>query len=565
MNKMIKKVVLAVMAFLILAFSVAPTAYAAASTPSTWYNQSFQEWYTKVNDAQPSEIFGERYTAAQVQWVIYGLFYFIMNGSTNGNNKALGCVMAGTVDQACFDSIKELLSMGGTVNSNYAAQPKPKSFLASVFADRPLSGVTYLKTTARNLHIIPQVSAAQTGFGFSQLDPILPVWRVFRNIAFILFTLIIVAMAFMIMFRVKISPQTVITVQSALPKIAIALILITFSYAIAGFMIDLMYVVIGLISAVFSVVGVSFFFSGNVASNPAVMFDFLTKGIIPGLSAAPFGIFGILMMYMIYYVVTLAVGLFAASFNVASLGQAVLTLGGSIAGPGILALVVAIILLIVFIIAFVKILWMLVKAFANILLLTIFSPLQIAVGAISTSGGIGGWLKNLAGNLAVFPVTGVLFILGFYFLGLSWNIAMSPFVAALGQKTVDALNTIFNNLYSFNGVNVTPNGWPPFLGVGQKEIMLVYLGVSLAILLIIPKAANIIQSFMAGKPFEFGTAIGEAMGPATSLITTGAKMGIASRISSIETQDAAAAAQKGAAYTPRASVRIGKMIIGQNK
>jgi len=55
-------------------------------------------------------------------------------------------------------------------------------------------------------------------------------------------------MAFMIMFRVRISPQTVITVQSALPKIIFTLILITFSYAIAGFLIDLMYVVIGIFS-----------------------------------------------------------------------------------------------------------------------------------------------------------------------------------------------------------------------------------------------------------------------------------------------------------------------------
>ena len=49
---------------------------------STWYNQGFVEWYDKVYnpDTSPgSEIFGERYTAAQVEWVIYGLGAFFIN------------------------------------------------------------------------------------------------------------------------------------------------------------------------------------------------------------------------------------------------------------------------------------------------------------------------------------------------------------------------------------------------------------------------------------------------------------------------------------------------------
>ena len=52
------------------------------------------------------------------------------------------------------------------------------------------------------------------------------------------------------MFRAKINPQTVVTIQSAIPKAVVALILVTFSYAIAGLMIDLMYLLIGLIFGV---------------------------------------------------------------------------------------------------------------------------------------------------------------------------------------------------------------------------------------------------------------------------------------------------------------------------
>jgi len=54
------------------------------------------------------------------------------------------------------------------------------------------------------------------------------------------------------MFRMKMNPQTVISIENALPKIVIALILITFSFAIAGFLIDLTYISMGLIVSMLS-------------------------------------------------------------------------------------------------------------------------------------------------------------------------------------------------------------------------------------------------------------------------------------------------------------------------
>ena len=56
----------------------------------------------------------------------------------------------------------------------------------------------------------------------------------------------------MIMFRVKINPQTVVSLQTMIPKLVTTLILITFSFAIAGLVIDMIYVfllaIIGLLS-----------------------------------------------------------------------------------------------------------------------------------------------------------------------------------------------------------------------------------------------------------------------------------------------------------------------------
>ena len=78
-KSLITKIILSCLVFILLTFSFVP--YVHAQEGGSWYNQSFQEWFTKVNDSPPNEIFGERYTAAQVQWIIYGFLYFLVNSS----------------------------------------------------------------------------------------------------------------------------------------------------------------------------------------------------------------------------------------------------------------------------------------------------------------------------------------------------------------------------------------------------------------------------------------------------------------------------------------------------
>lgn len=506
---MIKKIVLSLLAFLIFTFSFVPTAYAQSTNSGPtgpWYNQSFKEWFTKVNDSPENEIFGERYTAAQVQWVIYGLFYFIINGA-GGNNEVLSCLAKNEIAD-CADSITGLLSFTPT-----DGQP-PQSIASFFLKDRPLSGITYFKQTARNLHLIPPAQAQTTtaGFGFQVLDPVLNLWRSSRNIAYVLFVIIIVALAFMIMFRVKISPQVVITVQSALPKIAIALILITFSYAIAGFLVDLMYVFIGLISVVLA---------GSkalITDKPAVMFNFLTQGAITiaGVSL-PLGIFGLLMGYAVAFTIVLFMVFFVGNGLIGN----ILTAGVTSLFMSVYALfgvLAFIILFIVFLIAAFKIIWMLIKTLANILLLTIFAPFQIAFGVITSASGFGSWVKSFVGNLAVFPVAGLLMALSWIFL-------------------IYALKFMIGNAFNFPGTwgelfNQIPglsiyNGWPPLLGAGNQMTALIFVGTSLSIMMILPKVVELIQGFMAGKPLAYGAAIGEAMGPAVGIGKTAGLYGAA--------------------------------------
>ncbi|MBP9817810.1 hypothetical protein KBC75_03610, partial [Candidatus Shapirobacteria bacterium] len=102
-----------------------------------------------------------------------------------------------------------------------------------------VSGIQYIASIRDSFLGIPAYAQA-TGVGFAGLQPILPIWRGFRNFTYLLASVIFVLIGIMIMLRVKISNQAVISIQSAVPQIITTLVLITFSYAIAGLVIDLM-------------------------------------------------------------------------------------------------------------------------------------------------------------------------------------------------------------------------------------------------------------------------------------------------------------------------------------
>lgn len=509
MPKIFKKFLLSFLSFLILFFSVAPnfiTARAASSTPpkSTWYNTNFGDWYKKVYDEKTSpgnEIFGERYTAAQVQWVVYGVMSFILNaalGNSPDSQKVVSCMLASTVDlNTCGAAIKGLLSSAGSVTP--VALKEQSSFMSLVFADRPLSGVSYVKHKLQNFTLTP-VAKAETpgpGFGFTALEPIQSMWRGARDIAFGIFVLAAVVLSFMIMFRVKISPQVIITVQSAIPKLIIALILVTFSYAIAGFMVDLMYVVIGIVS----LFGPSLM---GVQIPPLTLFVFLT-GV---------NIFLILDVYMFALIVSF-------------IGSAAMMMGApmfAVLGATMLVflwwliLILLLVLIIVYIVVAIKTIWALLKAFAGFLLNVIFGPLQIVAGIIIPNFGFGAWLKSIAANLSVFVVTGVIMLLSFVFLINGVRFGLQDFFGG-PTGAADLGHTFWNFLVgsvvveAVNG-NLT-SSWPPLLGMGNSQagLGMIFLGVSFVLFTLIPKATEIVQGFITGKPFAYGSAIGEAFGP----------------------------------------------------
>ncbi|MCH8821232.1 hypothetical protein IID23_01790, partial [Patescibacteria group bacterium] len=84
---------------------------------------------------------------------------------------------------------------------------------------------------------------------------ILGIWLRVRNVAYALSAVVLMIIGFMIMLRWRLDPRTVVTVQNSLPRIVIALILITFSFAISGFMIDITRLITQLVMSLIPISG----------------------------------------------------------------------------------------------------------------------------------------------------------------------------------------------------------------------------------------------------------------------------------------------------------------------
>lgn len=519
MKLMLKKLLVNTLLFALLATNFAfflPSTIRAQAPPGPWYDTSFSEFYTKVYDQQaspPQEIFGERYTAAQVQWVIYGLFSFILNQAAS--REVISCIMTNMQDLTqCASAIQNLLASDIPQNEAVASSHN-QSLLSLVFEERSFSGIGYIKEKLSKFRLIPEAKAQ--GFGFlGALSPIQEMWKVSRNIAYSLLVIAVLILAFMIMFKVKISPQTVITVQSALPKVAVAIILITFSYAIAGFLIDLMYVVIGIIS----LMGSQFLPSVlNWKPSPAAVFSFLTQGQPFRALDISLGIFLLFILYIIAFILALVIVLFAIlgvlqSAIVAFVGGIAI---GAIASSGIgtiLMIILAVLLAIILLYLFIKIVWILLKAFARVLLLTIFAPFYILIGVVTPGVSFGTWMRSFTSNLSVFVVVGTLFLLAYVFLAQGLFLAVNNLIGSNLGETV--LNLLFGPgvVGSVSAIiqGGSSSGWPPLLGFGPDSIPLLLLGVSFAVFAIIPQTADLIKSVLEGKPFTFGAELGRAVG-----------------------------------------------------
>lgn len=276
--------------------------------------------------------------------------------------------------------------------------------IAAVYENKPASTYAFVQDLGQTLGFIHKSAYAQ-GIGFSGLAPLLPIWKAFRNIAYLLLAIVMIVIGFMVMFRKKIDPKTVVTVQNALPRIVVVLLLITFSYAIVGVLIDLMYLLIVL--AINILVPAAAGKLGNSVTETTS--KYLTGGSWTLLGAMFWGgmssfddlmrlVFGPLAATSTSSPPEILFKLAASVFLSPLLG-----IGGAL---GMLILGVAILF------GYIRVLVLLIGAYINVVISLLFAPLQILADAFPGSTAFSSWFLNLIANLAVFPITVVLILIG---------------------------------------------------------------------------------------------------------------------------------------------------------
>ena len=367
------------------------------------------------------------------------------------------------------------------LNTPYAQNMRKQSVvtgiaqnIAMMYLSPPASTYAFIQDMGQSLGFMPKTAYAQ-GVGFSGLSPILPIWKAFRNIAYFALALFMMVMGFMIMFRKKIDPKTVMTVQNSLPKVVITLLLITFSYAIVGLCIDLMYVLIAIIGSVFQSTGMipqlrlSDYLNGNLwgsvmntinvwelpwkiigVSNPGTMIAGDTIGTIGGI------IFGVLLMP-----VNAILGIAAIIVSASSV---------------LVTLLIGLAILLLFIRLFIFFL----STYIKIILALVFSPIQLLMEVVPGTNAFSSWFRGLIANLLIFPVATVIFMLASVFINLS--------------------NSTTQSIWA-----------PPFTGLVNNSTSLGSL-IALGLLFTIPSIGKSITDLLKAKPLVQGGGLGGVAG-----------------------------------------------------
>jgi len=244
------------------------------------------------------------------------------------------------------------LMKAGLMAQNYMLKEPP-----------PVSLAYYFRDYARRVPIIKDTAYAQSyPYVVGGNTFILDIWKTVRNVSYGIIAIAMLVIGIMIMTRKKINPQVVVTVQNAIPRVVLALILITFSYPIGATLASLS---IGL-----SNILPDLFFLEMAG-------DMIDMNLIPVLISLVVTIFG------------------SGTFAI-------------IAG-----LTMGVVSLVIGMVALIKTLFIYVKLIFAI----IVSPIQFAIGAIpGNEDSTWNWFRKTSANMLAIPGMFFMIYLGWYLL-----------------------------------------------------------------------------------------------------------------------------------------------------
>ncbi len=415
-----------------------------------------------------------------------------IDSALGSNVMSLQIALSGTFPESFLTGDIVSYKPGGMVGAS-------NQMIAATF--NPMaSGIEYIAQVKNNFLGKPAYAANETGF--QGLRSIMSLWKVFRNVVYVLISLIFITIGIMIMLRIKISAQATVSIQSSIPRIITTLILVTFSYAIAGLCIDLI--------NLFQSFAIALLFTGlgkgySEGLFPLSWSNISIQNLIDAIRALfgdnPFN-FNNLNNLNFWGVVSLVQrlapnGVLALLGGVigAVIGSHIVPGVGTFIGGGIGALGITLILTIIIFIYLIKFGFGLAKCYITALLKIIFAPFELLLGALPNSKiGFSSWIISIFANLAVFPVS-VIFLI-------------------IANILVD----------SVGGVNPL---WAPTLVQGPYVWFLpAMIGITAVALL--SKLPTIIpEAIFKIKPSPYGKAIGEGFKsiPGVGLAAAGARLG----------------------------------------
>lgn len=395
-----------------------------------------------------------------------------------------------------------------SVSSNSGMISQISGGISYLISTPPASTQQYIAYINNNLqrHSLTQPAYAQNatgeggGYGFARLEGFLPLWKAFRNIAYFFFILAFVIYGFMIMFRVKINPQTAANIQLALPKLIVTLILITFSYAIVGLLIDFMWVGYYLILNTLD--------SFGVFGETKGVLGFIND-IFRGLASGGGGLIITSMFQAVLAAYAGVPGTLGALTGISGNIFTALMLVPSFWGIGIILLII---MLIAVIIALIKLFVKLVTAYVTIFINLVLSPLILLGGILpGKSDAFSSWITSLVANIVVFPVASILLLFSGYFMTQPVASLVEDVIGALGIDV--SLSLIENTQRIPNVPLLSPQteliSQIPIVGsaiaAGASEW---YALIGLALLLMSPKFVDMVRDAFKVKPFPYGPELG---------------------------------------------------------
>lgn len=365
--------------------------------------------------------------------------------------------------------------------ADYGLVGQLATLTGSLYTNRPVSSADYLAYIKQSLDI---PTAHAQGIGFTGLSPLLPIWQITRNTAYAVFIVIFVVIGIMTMLRTRIDPRTVVSVQESIPRMVLALILITFSYAIAGLFVDIVAVLLNLIVTMFEPL---------INPDPAAR-----NALRQALTAPGSNIFELLGRFLgtsgdVSTAINSILSTLFDQFPIPFVGGVLSWGGGGLA---------RLIFLIVLLGAMFRVFFTLVTSYASILLLTILAPFQFLLGALPTQTTTGSWFRAMAVNILTFPAIGFLILITAIFMR-------------------DTGSPYFVNPGAFPA---TPGWQPPFLGAaaGVNQVRAI---IAMGIILIMPNVKTLISEMLQYRESQAAQVGGTLAGAAGRIPVVGGLLG----------------------------------------